>query len=85
MISLSIKTSFIVNTEPIEKNLNSIFTNKYGKVWCRMGNNEKFRKIMNSWILVFHSFTNICLSSVKFVNIMVSSYLITKEVFFSLF
>jgi hypothetical protein len=29
--SLSFSSSFIVNFEPIEQNINGIFTNKYGK------------------------------------------------------
>jgi hypothetical protein len=32
--SLSFSHSFFVNSEPIAKNLNSIFVNKYSKIQC---------------------------------------------------
>jgi len=41
MNSLSFRSSFIINTDPIEENLNGIFVNKYHKIWCRTGNNEQ--------------------------------------------
>ncbi len=34
MNSLSFKKPNLVNPEPIEWQLNSVFTNKYGKIWC---------------------------------------------------
>ncbi len=33
-ISLLFSSSFFVNSETIEQNLNSIFANKYGKILC---------------------------------------------------
>ncbi len=39
--SLSFRSSFIINAEPIEPNLNGILVNKYNKMWYQMGNNKK--------------------------------------------
>ncbi len=41
MNRLSLSSSFIINTEPIKQNFNSIFANKYIKIQCRMENNKK--------------------------------------------
>jgi hypothetical protein len=46
----------------MERNLNGIFVNKYSKIWCRMGNTEYFN-------LGFCPFVNMCLCSLKFLNI----------------
>ncbi len=43
MNSLLFSSLFIVNTEPIEQNLNGIFVNKHGIIQYRMENNEKLQ------------------------------------------
>jgi hypothetical protein len=51
--SLSFSLPNFVNSEPIELNLNSIFANKYNKVWYWLRNYNEFWEIMNSFISVF--------------------------------
>jgi hypothetical protein len=57
--SLLFSQSFFINTEPIEPNLNSIYSNKYSKILRRTG-------IMSKTILVFQSFTDNCFCSFEF-------------------
>ena len=58
-LSLSFSEQNLVNLEPIEWPLNSVFTNKYGKIWCRPRNYEYLWEFTNSLISVFHWYPNI--------------------------
>jgi hypothetical protein len=69
MNSLSFSSSFIINYEPIEWNLNSVFANKFAKIQRWPRNYDKLWEIMNRYILIFYPFANICLYSVKLKNI----------------
>jgi hypothetical protein len=56
MNSSSFRSSFIINNEQIEPNLNSIFAIKYGKIQCSLRNYNKFQKIENSLISLLRIF-----------------------------
>jgi hypothetical protein len=67
MNSLSFPSQNLVNSEPIEQNVNSIFANKYSEILCWLRNYDKLLEITKSLISVFHPFANIY--SVKFESI----------------
>ncbi len=54
MNSLSFSEQNLVNLESIEWSLNSVFTNKYGKIRYWPRNNEYLWEFTNSSIPVFH-------------------------------
>jgi ABC-type sugar transport system permease subunit len=54
MNSLSYSEPNLVNPEPIEWPLNSVFTNKYGKIRCWPRNYKYLWEFTNSFIPVFH-------------------------------
>jgi len=56
MNSSSFRSSFIINNEQIEPNLNSVFENKYGKIQCWPRNYNKFWEIKNSAISLLRIF-----------------------------
>ncbi len=70
MNSLSFSKLNLVNPEPIES-LNSVFTHKYGKIWCWLRNYEYLREFTNSLIPFFHWF-NLIHYSLKFGLIQIS-------------
>ncbi len=55
MNSLSFSLPDLVNPEPFEWPLNSVFTNRYGKIQCWPRNYEYFQEFTNSLIPVFPS------------------------------
>ncbi len=54
MNRLSFLLPNLVNHDPIEWPLNSVFTNKYGKIWCWPSNYKYLREFTNSSISDFH-------------------------------
>jgi hypothetical protein len=49
----------LVNPKPIEWPLNSVFTNKYGKILCWPRNYEYLQEFTNSLIPFFHWYATI--------------------------
>ena len=85
--SLWFRSSFIINNEPIEPNLNGVFGNKYGKIWGWLRNYDNLWEFTNSSISVFYQ-ANICLHLVQFEYQLVYRYsnslpMITNEELFS--
>jgi hypothetical protein len=54
-----------------KESLNSVFANKYGKIWCWLRN---LREFTNRLIPVFHRYATICLYSVYFKYLLVYQY-----------
>ncbi len=79
---LSFSSSFILNTEPIEQNLNSIFANKYDK---RMETNKK-KWILQAQCFAFCKYLFVFSQIHKYLVYHYSylSYLINEEWFLSL-
>ncbi len=57
MNSLSFSKQNLVNPEPIEWPLNSVFTNKYGKILCCLRNYEYWWEFTNSLMPFFHQYS----------------------------
>ncbi len=74
MNSLSFSKPNLLNLEPIEWPLSSVFTNKYCKIWCWPRNYIYLREFTNSSIPVFHRNAPIHLYSVNFEYLLVYRY-----------